>query len=447
MVSGESIKNVLDNYTDLLRTYQSQLTNLTTWQGTSRNQLDMKVTNFLEEYNNIIGNQIASYANACELYPKYIEAKNQLNTNINNYNEAVRIKDNRSAQSFSNNINTLTPSVNNLKNQIESYLNSAASTKLAAPKLESTVNTTTSVGLSNSNKTLIPEVQQFLEQNRGKTVEIPSNIRKALGLKCEGLLSIPKNYDASKAYPFLLWLVGTGHAGGDVNNLKTANFAKSLVSGRYQNDDALIYIPCRWGNGDQNNSKYNASMLDNDLTNMVNGLNVDPNRISGAGSSVGAFAIAYLTTSHPNLFSTVAMTGGGYGGSLNNGIKVSKAIEGSPNTTYIWYVANNDETSKEYVNGSYCGNGVHTYTLQQHQQLQNAGINSIYYELGNSLGHENAVDRFPTRALLYDLTHITKGQRFNNLPGSVQHVTGNQSADAALDSLDRQNTYYIQLAV
>ena len=54
MVSGESIKNVLDNYTDLLRTYQSQLTNLTTWQGTSRNQLDMKVTNFLEEYNNII---------------------------------------------------------------------------------------------------------------------------------------------------------------------------------------------------------------------------------------------------------------------------------------------------------------------------------------------------------------------------------------------------------
>jgi len=443
MVSGESMKNVLDNYTDLLRVYQSQLTNLTTWQGTSRNQLDMKVTNFLEEYNNIIGNQIASYANACELYQTYIEAKRQLNTNIDNYNEAVRIKDNRSAQSFCNNINTLTPSVNNLKTQIESYLNSAASTKLSAPKLQANPQTT-SVGLSNSNKTLIPEVQQFLEQNKGKTVEIPENIRKALGLQCEGLLSIPDDYDASKAYPFLLWLVGTGHAGGSVSNLKTANFAKSLVNGKYDNKDALIYIPCRWGNGDPNNSKYNASMLDNDLTNIVNGLNVDPNRISGAGSSVGAFAIAYLTTSHPNLFSSVAMTGGGYGGSLNNGINVDKAIQGSPNTTYIWYVANNDETSKEYVNGEYSGPGVHTYTLNQHQQLQNAGINSVYYELGGSLGHSYAVDRFATRALLYDLTHIIKGQQFNIQKG-IYKVSAEDSAQASLDGQNGNNNYYVAL--
>ena len=451
MVDSRSVVSAQDQLNTLLKQYSANISNLSTWQGLSRERFDMKVTEFLEQYSTTINNQLTAFAQACELYVQYLEQKNTSNWAAGNYNTAAAYRDNNGLQTFGNYLSTSNNNIAQLRSQIQSLLQTASSPKLEATKYVPSTSTSTSTtggstGLAASNKQLLPEIQQFLEQNAGKTVEIPSNIRKALGLQCEGLLSIPKNYDASKAYPFLMWLVGTGHAGGDVNNLKTANFAKSLVSGRYENEDALIYIPCRWGNGDKNNSRYSSSMLDNDLVKMIDGLNVDYNRISGAGSSVGAFAIAYLTTKHPNLFSTVALTGGGFGGSLNRGITVEQAIANNPGTTFIWYVANNDETSKVYQNGSYSGDGVHTYTLQQHQALLNAGVNSIYYELGSSLGHEYAVARFPTRALLYDLTHITRGQRFNNLPGSVQHVTGNQSADAALDGTDGQNTYYIQLA-
>ena len=451
MINSGNVISAQDHFDTLLKQYSANLSNLSSWQGISRTRFDKQVADFLEQYSNIINNQLTAFAQACELYNQYLEQKNTSNWAAGNYNTAVAYRDNNGAQTFGNYLSNSNNNMAQIRAQIESLLQTASSPRLEATKIvpSTSAGTTTAGGstaLAASNKQLIPEIQQFLEQNAGKTVEIPANIRKALGLQCEGLISIPKNYDASKAYPFLMWLVGTGHAGGDVNNLKTANFAKSLVNGKYENEDALIYIPCRWGNGDPNNSQYKANMLDNDLIKMINGLNVDYNRISGSGSSVGAFAIAYLTTKHPNLFSTVALTGGGFGGSLNRGINVEQAIANNPGTTFIWYIANNDETSKVYQNGSYSGAGVHTYTLQQHQALLNAGVNSVYYELGGSLGHSYAVDRFPTRALLYDLTHITRGQRFNNLPRAVQHVTANQSAEAALDGTNGQNTYYIQLA-
>jgi len=447
MVSSNTVNSSMEQYNNVLTQYQSTLSNLSSWAGTSREGFDRNVANFLSEYTTTINNQLSDYMQACELLKTYTDNKNNLKTATDNYNAAVANRKPQDANTFAQHISTIDGNIRNIGNQINNLLSSIVGTKLEAQRMGSSGVTASNGTLPNSTVNMLPEVQQFLENNKGKTVEIPKEIRDALGLQCEGLISIPESYDSSKAYPFLLWLVGTGHAAGSVDNLKTASFAKSLVNGNYKNDDAIIYIPTRWGNGDANNSKYNKSKLDNDLDKMINGLNVDRNAISGAGSSVGAFALAYLTTSHPNLFSTVAMTGGGYGGSLNNAYTVDQAISGSPNTTYIWYVADNDESSRESVGGEYVGNGVHTYTLQQHQQLRDNGINSVYYEVQGGIGHSYAVARFPTESLIYDLTHIKKGQKFDNLPEDVQQVTSQESANAAIDGGNGNNTYYVQLAV
>ena len=282
-------------------------------------------------------------------------------------------------------------------------------------------------------------VQNFMEENQGKTVIVPNTVRQILGLQTEGLLSVPTGYDVHTAYPFLYWLVGTGHAAGGGEHLKTASFAKSLANGRYQNNDAIIYIPGRWGNGQAEASTYNGSMLNHDLHNIVNGLNIDRNRISGAGSSVGAFALAYLVDSNPNLFSSVAMTGGGFGGPWGN-VTIDKAIQGSPNTTFIWYMADNDETSHASN-----GDGVHTYTLKQHQQLQAAGINSVYYEIGGGIWHTNACDRFASRNLIYDLTHIVKGQKLA-IQSGVKKISPTVSLEGSIDHNKNGSDWYDSLA-
>jgi hypothetical protein len=79
--------------------------------------------------------------------------------------------------------------------------------------------------------------------------------------------------------------------------------------------------------------------------------------------------------------------------------------------------------------------------------LQAAGINSVYYELGGGLWHSIACERFPTKQLLYDLTHISKGQKFANVPQGVVHLTPAQSLEASLDGHNGQNDYYVQLAI
>ena len=284
------------------------------------------------------------------------------------------------------------------------------------------------------------QVGNFLTENSGNCVVLPATIRSVLGLQTEGLLSIPAGYSTEKDYPFVYWLVGTGHAAGTAEHLKTASFAKSLASGRYHNNDALIYVPSRWGNGDSNNSKYNGTMLNNDLHNLVTRLNVDQNRISGTGTSIGAYALAYLVTKNPDLFSTVAFTGGGFEGPWGANVSLADAIKGSPNTTFIWYMANNDETSHNSK-----GEGVHTYTMDQHRRLVEAGINSVYYEIGGSIWHTNACDRFASNNLLYDLTHIQKGQQLST-PTGIQQVSAETSAHGNIDHGDGSTDWYRRLS-
>ena len=298
------------------------------------------------------------------------------------------------------------------------------------------------------NINLVPEVAAFLVENKGKTVAIPKNVKEALGLKMDALVQIPSNYSTSSEYSFLYWLVGTGHAQTSTDILGTASFVKSLVNGKYRNDNAIIYIPTGWGSGSTQNSdsRYNGDLLSNDLQILVNNLNINKNAISGAGTSIGAYAIAYLSVKNPNLFSAVAMTGGGFGGQQNNaaGISVEDAIRYSPGTTYIYYMANNDESSKELHGGVY-GDGARTYTEKEYRKMLAAGMNVVYYEVGGDLWHTIVCDRFASADLINDLVNIRKGEKYN-VPSDIQHITSEQSLNSAIDHVNGSNTWYVTLS-
>ena len=287
---------------------------------------------------------------------------------------------------------------------------------------------------------LKPAVAEFMTKNAGKTVIVNNTVRKALGLQTRGYMQIPKGYTTDVDYPFMYWLTGTGFACVSDNILASEPLAKRLLAGCYKNDKGIIYIPTGWGSGstEGNNSTYNGSMLNHDIHNLVKGLNIDKDHVCMTGSSVGAYAAAALVNANPNFFSAVAMTGGGFGGPWGN-VSIDKAIKQSPKTTFIWYVADNDETSRDSH-----GRGVHTYTLAQHKALRKAGINSVYYEVGGGIWHTAACDRFPSSLLLNDLFAITRGEKYK-CPNGVVHVSGQQSADGALGS-GKKNTYYRPLA-
>lgn len=288
---------------------------------------------------------------------------------------------------------------------------------------------------------LNPTLEQFMVDNKGNIVTIPKDVKNELGLSLDAMLSIPKSYTTSEDWPFMVWLAGTGTAGGDTENLKSSVFIKHIVSGDYTVDSAILYVPCGWGSGSSegSNSTYDAGLLNHDLNIMVNNLNVDDNHISGMGISIGAFALAGLVDSNPNLFASVAMCGGGFEGPWSN-VKIENAIANSPGTSFVWYNANNDETSR---NGQ--GEGVNTYCQKQHQQLLDAGMNSVYYEVGGDIWHSYACERFVTPEMINDLVSIEKGQSYA-VPSGIQHVSSQDAYDASLAGGARGNNWYIPIS-
>ena len=289
--------------------------------------------------------------------------------------------------------------------------------------------------------TLNPVVEQFMLENKGNLVTISKEMKEALGLSLDAMISIPKDYTTTEDWPFMVWLAGTGTAGGDTQNLKSSVFIKHIVSGAYTVDSAILYAPVGWGSGssEESNSTYSAELLNHDLRIMVNSLNVDENHISGMGISIGAFALANLVDSNPNMFASVAMCGGGFGGPWSN-VTVEQAIQNSPGTSFVWYNANNDETSR---NSS--GEGVNTYCQNQHQQLLDAGMNSVYYEVGGDIWHTYACDRFVTPEMINDLVSIEKGQKYS-VPTGIQHVSSQAAYDSSLAGGAHGNDWYVSIS-
>ena len=275
-------------------------------------------------------------------------------------------------------------------------------------------------------------IADILTQNAGKTIIVPDIVLKALDMQTCGYFSIPENYDPDVAYPFLLWLPGTGFHSNGQDTLKTdftgEPLLKQFLNGKMNNDTGIIFISTGWGEGtyEQHNSIYHVNLIDHDLHQIMENLNVDHDHIACAGSSIGAFATAALVQENPNLFSAVAMTGGGFNGVFQS-VDFYEALKNSPDTSYIWVMAPDDKTSPgtwyDRDTGKSSFLGVSYYTYNQHLKLLEAGRNSMFYEFGSEfdfehnqetgIWHSYTVDRFPNSNMIQDLFSITKGVKYN----------------------------------
>jgi hypothetical protein len=83
--------------------------------------------------------------------------------------------------------------------------------------------------------------------------------------------------------------------------------------------------------------------------------------------------------------------------------------------------------------------------MNSHQALLNAGMNSVYYEVGGGIWHVEACDRFVTDAMVKDLISIEKGARYA-LPSGIQNVSATAAYEAAVSHGGKSNPWYIPLS-
>lgn len=131
MVASSQVNSDSDSLSSILSEYDSKISSLSSsWMGASYNNLQTKANEFLSYYSSAINSQMTSFSMACDLYEKYLVAKENLEISKNNYNIAVSSEDAASASMYSANISEFTEEMNNLKLQIDSNLQAVSSIKL-----------------------------------------------------------------------------------------------------------------------------------------------------------------------------------------------------------------------------------------------------------------------------------------------------------------------------
>ena len=131
MVSGGQVNSDSSSLTSILSEYDSKISSLSSsWKGASHDNFQAKASEFSSQFSSAIESQMTSFATACDLYEKYIVAKENVEISKSNYNLAVSNDDAANASLYSRNISEFTEEMNSLKSQIESNLQSAASSSL-----------------------------------------------------------------------------------------------------------------------------------------------------------------------------------------------------------------------------------------------------------------------------------------------------------------------------
>ena len=143
MVSGGTVSGDQSSFSSYLSNYQSLISDLSSnWKGASFDNLNSKASEFYSEFGDTISKEMEAFANACNLYEEYQEAKSSLDTARSNYNKSVSNGDSSSASTYNSQVDSYTTKLNSLKTEINSYLSQAGSSKLEATSLSGTTTTT-----------------------------------------------------------------------------------------------------------------------------------------------------------------------------------------------------------------------------------------------------------------------------------------------------------------
>ena len=136
MVSSDTVGGALNELSSSLKSYCSYIDALaSSWQGDSYLNLTSRANEFVSQFSSVISGEMEAFASACNLYQQYVNAKNNYNISVNNYNAAVANNDTSRLASFQSDINRFSNEINQLKQNIETCLSTASSTKLDASRL------------------------------------------------------------------------------------------------------------------------------------------------------------------------------------------------------------------------------------------------------------------------------------------------------------------------
>ena len=143
MVSSGTVNGDLSSIQSEFSSYTSNTSGLNgSWQGPSFDNFLAKTDNFISEFNSTIEGEMSSFAEACDLYERYVTARKNLETANYNVSEAKKAEDSSAASQWAAKASDYKTEMGNLKPQIEAALVAASSAKLEA----STMNYSTSGG-------------------------------------------------------------------------------------------------------------------------------------------------------------------------------------------------------------------------------------------------------------------------------------------------------------
>lgn len=158
------------------------------------------------------------------------------------------------------------------------------------------------------------------------------------------LLFVPKDYDAKKKYPLILWLHGAGSRGDDLNLLLKGGdksgigfLAKADVQSQYPSFIVAPQLPSKsfWAMPKSPEPTVELKLALDILNKVRDDYSIDDARLYVMGISMGGFGTWDLIARHPNTFAAaVPVCGGG------NETKASSLVN-----TPIWaFHGNKDDT-------------------------------------------------------------------------------------------------------
>lgn len=123
-----------------LKKYASLISGLGgSWTGFSHDSIEKKALDFYNEYSSKISSQMTSFGNAVGYYHQYETAKKNLQISKDNYNEAVKAKDDANIKRFSDDCDKYAEQVEDLKAKIIKCLNEVMSVKSSGSSSSTTV--------------------------------------------------------------------------------------------------------------------------------------------------------------------------------------------------------------------------------------------------------------------------------------------------------------------
>ena len=284
MVSGGTVTGDLSSFKNCLTSFNSEITGLSgAWQGASYDNIVSKVSEVVEEYNNVLNSEMSAFASACDLYKEYEECKNQLNSAQSSYNTASSNKDSSSMTNYGNQVASYQAKLSNLKSQIEGLLSTAG-----ASSLQATASSTNSLSTAAEANLGTPTFGSFVEQS----------YKASNGLEIKYYLYTP-NYNGQNVsgLPVMLYMHGGG-SDNSYSNLLARGLSKSLKE-QTINPSGICVIPFIRNFSDKRTIPALKEMLDN----VVKTTNADPNRISISGHSNGGITTYRMINAYPNYFS------------------------------------------------------------------------------------------------------------------------------------------------